>query len=68
MNDVSKRMAIKEILGFDVNAAVAHNVEANTTETADSAAPKRRVVQKAPTAEPARRSEPPKYKVVNPKE
>lgn len=68
LNDVSKRMAIKEILGFDVNAAVAHNVEANTAEPADSAAPKRRVVQKAPAAEPARRSEPPKYKVVSPKE
>lgn len=68
LNDVAKRAAIKESMGFDVNAAVANNTVAATEEEGAAGAPKRRVVQTAKTAEPTRRAELPQYKIVNPKE
>ena len=64
LNDVQKRDAIKEKLGFDVSAAIANNKEsANNEIVADK--PGRRVKETAAAPAPARRVDTPEYKVVN---
>ena len=64
LNDVQKRDAIKEKLGFDVSAAIANNKEsANNEIIADK--PGRRVKETAAAPAPARRVDTPEYKVVN---
>lgn len=60
LNDVQKREAIKNKLGFDVSAAVS-NKEASTNEIIPDK-PERRIKE---TTAPARRVETPEYKVVN---
>ena len=66
LNDFNKRKAIKEKLGFDVDAAIKNN-EASKEEVKSSETPTRRVVEKKEDAEskaPARRTTP-KYNIVN---
>ena len=69
LGDFNKRRAIKEKLGFDVDAAIKNN-EASKEETKKSDAPARRVVEKkdeAAQTAPARRTTP-KYNIVNKQE
>lgn len=66
LNDFNKRKAIREKLGFDVDAAIKNN-EASKEEVKSNEAPARRVVEKKEDAEskaPARRTTP-KYNIVN---
>lgn len=68
LSDFNKRKAIKEKLGFDVDAAIKNN-EASKEEVKNTEAPSRRVVKKEePVAtNPARRTTP-KYNIVNKQE
>ena len=59
LNDIAKRNAIKEKTGFDVDKAVANNIQDKAVEVADK--PARRV---QPVAEAGRRTST-NYKVVN---
>lgn len=65
LNDYNKRRAIKEKLGFDVDAAIKNN-EASKEEVKQAETPTRRVVEKEEAA-PARRTIP-KYNIVNKQE
>lgn len=61
-NDIAKRAAIKEKLGFDVNKALEH-MAADKEEEQSTAAPQRRVQPE--TASTSARRSVPNYKVVN---
>ena len=66
LNDVSKRNAIREKLGFDVDGAIRLRDEAKEEDVKAPTASKRRAAAPKETAEPvnpARRTTP-KYKVV----
>lgn len=69
LGDFNKRRAIKEKLGFDVDAAIKNN-EASKEETKKAETPTRRVVEKkeeVAQSTPARRTTP-KYNIVNKQE
>lgn len=69
LGDFNKRRAIKEKLGFDVDAAIKNN-EASKEETKKAETPTRRVVEKKEEvvqSAPARRTTP-KYNIVNKQE
>ena len=63
LTDYNKRQAIKEILGFDVDAAIRLNEPDKTAEDKENAAPQRRV-QPAEAATPGRRTSGEKYIIV----
>ena len=74
LNDNRKREAIKEKLGFDVTAALKHLEEVRKAEEeergekAETITPVRRVKPAEEAAPTGRRTTPPQYKVVTPKQ
>ena len=74
LNDNRKRDAIKEKLGFDVTAALKHLEEVRKAEEeergekAETITPVRRVKPAEEAAPTGRRTTPPQYKVVTPKQ
>ena len=59
LNDVAKREAMKKKTGFDVTAAIQHNVETQTASKENAAAPKRRTQATSEASSgPARRTAP----------
>lgn len=67
LNDYNKRRAIKEKLGFDVDAAVKNN-EASKVETKQAETPTRRVVEKKDESQNSTRRTTPKYNIINKQE
>lgn len=68
LEDMNKRIALKEKIGFDVDAAIRHVMEEKEDEKPeDNSAPKRRVqpAAAAPAADEGRRTTTPKYNVVS---
>lgn len=66
LEDMNKRIALKEKIGFDVDAAIRHVMEEKEDEKPTDNGPKRRVQPAATTAvEEGRRTAAPKYNVVS---
>jgi len=69
LNDYNKRKAIKDRLGFDVDAAIKNDEASKEGETKPAAAPTRRVTkQEGPKEETSVRRTTPKYNIVNKQE
>lgn len=67
LTDMNKRLALKNKIGFDVDAALRHVMEEHEDDVVAEDTPKRRVQKDVPVTEEGRRTTTPKYNVVSTK-
>jgi len=65
LTDMNKRLALKNKIGFDIDAALRHVMEEHEDDVVADDTPKRRVQKEAYTVEPGRRTTTPKYNVIS---
>ena len=68
LTDMNKRLALKNKIGFDIDAALRHIMEEHEDDVVASDTPKRRVQKETPVVEEKRRTTTPKYNVISTKE
>lgn len=65
LTDMNKRLALKNKIGFDIDAALRHIMEEHEDDVVADDTPKRRVQKETPKVEEGRRTTTPKYNVIS---